>query len=48
LTTLIHAGRVVTAHVAEHTLTIDLGGDDRTDRRATSRACYGYGAKKSP
>jgi hypothetical protein len=33
----IHAGMVVTVHVAEHTLTIDLGGDDiRTVRRTTT------------
>jgi hypothetical protein len=30
----IHAGRIVTVHVAEHTVTIDLDGDDtRTFRR---------------
>jgi transposase InsO family protein len=35
----IHAGRVVTVRVAEHTLTIDLGGDDtRTIRRTTTQA----------
>jgi transposase InsO family protein len=35
----IHAGVVVTVHVAEHTLTIDLGGDDiRTIRRTTTQA----------
>jgi transposase InsO family protein len=35
----IHAARVVTAHVAEHTITIDLGGDDiRTIRRTTTQA----------
>ena len=35
----IHAGQVVTAHVAEHTVTIDLGGDDtRTVRRTTTQA----------
>jgi len=35
----IHAGRVVTVHVAEHTMTIDLGGDDtRTIRRTTTQA----------
>ena len=34
----IHAGRVVTVHVAEHTITIDLGGDDtRTVRRTTNQ-----------
>jgi hypothetical protein len=33
----IHARQVVTVHVAEHTLTIDLGGDDtRTIRRTTT------------
>ena len=35
----IHAGRVVTVHVADHTVTIDLGGDDvRTIRRTTTQA----------
>jgi transposase InsO family protein len=35
----IHAGRIVTVHVAEHTITIDLGGDDtRTIRRTTTQA----------
>jgi hypothetical protein len=35
----IHAGRVVTVHVADHTVTIDLGGDDaRTTRRTTTQA----------
>ena len=34
----IHAGQVVTVHVAEHTITIDLGGDDtRTVRRTTTQ-----------
>jgi transposase InsO family protein len=34
----IHAGRVVTVHVAEHTITIDLGSDDvRTIRRTTTQ-----------
>ena len=34
----IHAGRTVTVHVAENTMTIDLGGDDtRTIRRTTSQ-----------
>ena len=33
----IHAGRVVSVHVAEHTITIELGGDDtRTIRRTTT------------
>ena len=33
----IHAGHVVTIHVADHTITIDLGGDDtRTIRRTTT------------
>jgi hypothetical protein len=35
----IHAGQTVTVHIAEHTLTIDLGGDDtRTIRRTTTQA----------
>ena len=34
----IHAGRVVTVHVAEHTITTDPGGDDiRTVRRTTTQ-----------
>jgi hypothetical protein len=34
----IHAGCVVTVHVAEHTIAIDLGGDDtRTIRRTTTQ-----------
>jgi hypothetical protein len=34
----IHAGRVVTVHVAEHTITIDLSGDDtRIIRRTTTQ-----------
>ena len=34
----IHAGRIVTVHVAEDTMTIDLGGDDtHTIRRTTSQ-----------
>jgi hypothetical protein len=34
----IHAGRVVTVHVAQHTITIDLGDDDmRTIRRTTTQ-----------
>jgi transposase InsO family protein len=34
----IHAAQVVTVHVAEHTMTIDLGGDDiRTIRRTTTQ-----------
>ena len=34
----IHAGRIVTVHVAEDTMTIDLGGDDtRTIRRTTTQ-----------
>jgi hypothetical protein len=34
----IHAGQVVTAHVADHTVTVDLGGDDiRTIRRTTTQ-----------
>ena len=34
----IHAARVVTVHVAEHTMTVDLGGDDlRTIRRTTTQ-----------
>jgi hypothetical protein len=33
-----HAGHTVTVHVAEHTITIDLGGDDtRTIRRTTTQ-----------
>jgi len=37
----IHAGQVVTVHVAEHTLTIDLAdGDSRTVRRTTRRNAH--------
>jgi hypothetical protein len=33
----IHAGQIVTVHVAEDTITIDLGGEDaRTIRRTTT------------
>jgi hypothetical protein len=35
----IHARQMVTVHVADHTITIDLGGDDvRTVRRTTTQA----------
>lgn len=35
----IHAGQIVTVHVAEHTVTIDLGGDGtRAIRRTTTQA----------
>jgi len=35
----IHAGQIVTVHVAQHTVTIDLGGDDtRAIRRTTAQA----------
>jgi len=35
----IHAGQIVNVHVAEHTMTIDLGGDDtRTIRRTTTQS----------
>ena len=34
----IHAGQVVTVHIADETITIDLGGDDtRTVRRTTTQ-----------
>jgi hypothetical protein len=34
----IHAGQIVTVHVAEDTIMIDLGGEDtRTVRRTTSQ-----------
>jgi hypothetical protein len=32
----IHAGRLVSVHVSEHTLAIELGDDTRTVRRTTS------------
>jgi transposase InsO family protein len=32
----IHAGRIVSVHVSEHTLAIELGDDTRTVRRTTS------------
>ena len=35
----IHAGQVVTVHVAEHTIAVELGGEDvRTFRRTTTQA----------
>jgi hypothetical protein len=35
----IHGGRIVTVHVDQDTVTIDLGGDDiRTFRRTTTQA----------
>ena len=33
----IHAGQVVTVHVAAETITIDLGEDTRTIRRTTTQ-----------
>jgi transposase InsO family protein len=33
----VHAGRIITVHVAEHTLAIELDGETRTVRRTTSR-----------
>jgi transposase InsO family protein len=33
----VHAGRVVTVHVSEHTLAVELDGETRTIRRTTSR-----------
>jgi hypothetical protein len=33
----VHAGRIVTVHVSEHTLAIELGDDTRTVRRTTTR-----------
>jgi hypothetical protein len=33
----IHAGRIVTVHVSEHTLATELDDDTRTVRRTTSR-----------
>jgi transposase InsO family protein len=33
----IHAGRIVSVHVSEHTLAIELGDDTRTLRRTTTR-----------
>jgi transposase InsO family protein len=33
----VHAGRMVTVHVSEHTLAIELGDDTRTIRRTTTR-----------
>jgi hypothetical protein len=33
----IHAGRMVSVHVSEHTLAIELGDDTRTVRRTTTR-----------
>jgi len=43
----IHAGRVVTVHVAEHTITTDLGGDDiRTVRRTTTQPVRSIKARR--
>jgi hypothetical protein len=45
----IHAGRVVTVHVAEHTITIDLGGGDiRTVRRTTNQPVRSIKAHRPP
>ena len=33
----VHAGRIVSVHVSEHTLAIELGDDTRTVRRTTTR-----------
>jgi transposase InsO family protein len=33
----VHAGRIVTVHVSEHTLAIELDGETRTIRRTTNR-----------
>jgi hypothetical protein len=33
----IHAGRIVSVHVSEHTLAIELDDETRTLRRTTSR-----------
>ncbi len=33
----IHAGQVVTVHVPDETITIDLGEDTRTVRRTTTQ-----------
>jgi transposase InsO family protein len=33
----VHAGRIVSIHVSEHTLAIELGDDTRTVRRTTTR-----------
>ncbi len=44
----IHAGHAVTVHVAEHTITIELGGDDiRTVRRTTTQAVRSIKAHRS-
>jgi hypothetical protein len=45
----IHAEQVVTVHVAEHTITIDLGGDDvRTVRRTTTQAVRSIKGPSAP
>jgi hypothetical protein len=45
----IHAGRIVTVHVAENTMNIDLGGDDtRTIRRTTTQAVRSIKACRPP
>src|SRR5215467_6328582 len=45
----IYAGQVVTVHVTEHTLTIDLDGDDtRTIRRTTTQAVRSIKSPPAP
>jgi transposase InsO family protein len=43
----IHAGQIVTVHVADQTMTIDLGGDDtRTIRRTTTQPVRSFKAQQ--
>ena len=43
----IHAGQIVTVHVADDTMTIDLGGDDtRTIRRTTTQPVRSFKAQQ--
>ena len=44
----IHAGQVVTVHVAAETITIDLDQDTRTVRRTTTQPVRGIKAAQPP
>ena len=44
----IHARHVVTVHVAEKTLTIELGDDTRTVTQTTTAAVRSYKAQRPP
>ena len=42
----IHAHTVVTVHVAEHTITVDLDGSKRTYQRTTTQPVRSWKAQK--